>query len=116
MSLDLSDLLWGSFFAHPLQSTVHEDICRGGRWLSPNMSTSHGCWPHGTAEQKTSAMVAREHLSSQEHQLLQSWLVPIFWAAGLSSILDALHVKPNAQGDKRANLLLGYFFAHFSKF
>lgn len=76
------------------------------------MAAGHG----GTAEQKRSAVVAREHRTSWEHELLQPWLVLTFpmraalpWAAGRSSSSEALHAKPNAQGDKCASLVLGYF-------
>lgn len=82
------------------------------------MAAGHG----DTAEKKRSAAVAQEHRTSWEHQLLQPWLVLTFpvwaalpWAAGLSSSSEALQAKPNAQGNKCASLVLGYFFARFGR-
>lgn len=76
------------------------------------MAAGHG----DTADQKRTAVVAWEHRTSRQHQLLQPWLVLTFpawaalpWAAGLSSSSEALRAKPNAQGDKCTSLVLGYF-------
>lgn len=76
------------------------------------MAAGHG----DTVGQKRSAMVAWECRTNREHRLLQPWLVLAFpmwaalpWAAGLSSSSETLCAKPNAQGDKCASLVLGYF-------